>query len=353
METIVVTRTFEGDLHAMVAYARSLNARLHWPGAVLEFEQPDRMLNYTVGMRLKSATMVDIAIDETLSEVERSDSGEVVFSTVNRGLWPDGVMTCLAEYRFIPGEGGEPNVLRYSYSYPPPSSKLVKSKQLPSFNAAMDRVCHRYVRGLLTRGSTGLPTTGAPVPAESLTVATAPPAAAEPAATSNRAAARYHAPGMDTVVVTRQFGGDFDSMVEYTRSLKSRLNWPGAVLEHDHHGSLCYQVGMRLKAAVMTDVNVEERVGPVDRLEDGTTRFTSAHRVLWPDGLHADAIAEYLFLPGLDGAPHTLRFTYSFPPPSTKVVRTRELPAFHDAMERVAIRYLDQLTDSSTPAGRS
>lgn len=152
METIVVTRTFTSDLDDMVAYARSLDSRRNWPGAVLEFEQAGK-LSYNVGMRLKSATMTDIAIEETLSDVERLDTGDVVFSTENRGLWPDGVMTCLAEYRFLPGREGEPNTLRYSYTYPPPSSKLVKSKQLPGFNAAMERVCTRFVEGLLAHES--------------------------------------------------------------------------------------------------------------------------------------------------------------------------------------------------------
>ncbi|MBA3745850.1 MAG: hypothetical protein H0X00_23530 [Sporichthya sp.] len=148
---------------------------------------------------------------------------------------------------------------------------------------------------------------------------------------------------MDTVVVSQTFEGDLDAMVEFTRSLKSRLNWPGAVLEHEMQGELSYQVGMRIKAAVLTDVNVTERLGPVDRLDDGAVRFTTVHRVLWPDGQQADAITEYLFLPGHGGAPHTLRFSYSFPPPSTKLVRTKELPAFHAAMEKVSARYLDKL----------
>ncbi len=113
METIVLTRTFDGDLDEMVAYARSLNSRLNWPGAVLEFEQPGVRLGYNVGMRIKAATMTDVSLEETLSDVERSENGEVVFSTVNKGLWPDGHMTVLAEYRFVPGS---PNTLQYTYS---------------------------------------------------------------------------------------------------------------------------------------------------------------------------------------------------------------------------------------------
>jgi hypothetical protein len=347
METIVITRTFDGDLDEMVAYARSLKSRLNWPGAVLEFERSGS-LGYNVGMRLQAATMTDISIEETLSDVERSDSGEVVFSTVNRGLWPDGHMTVLAEYRFIPGDPGELNTLRYTYSYPPPSSKLVKPKQLPAFNEAMEKVCNRFIKGVLAHGGSADLAAAKPVPSEPLSVPSpggsirfegAIPPAPE-------AESPYQVAGMNTVVVSRTFVGDLDAMVEYTRSLKSRLNWPGAVLEHEMAGTLSYQVGMRIQAAVMTDVKVEERLNPVDQLDDGAVRFTTAHRILWPDGQIADAITEYLFVRGTGGEPHTLRFSYSYPPPSTKVVRTKELPAFHSAMEKVSSRYLEKLTRS-------
>src|SRR5262245_12962875 len=116
METIVITRTFDGDLDEMVGYARSLKSRLNWPGANLEFERPGSTLGYNVGMRLQAAAMTDVSIEETLSDVEYLDSGEVMFSTVNKGLWPDGHMTVVAEYSFIPGGEGAPNSLRYTYS---------------------------------------------------------------------------------------------------------------------------------------------------------------------------------------------------------------------------------------------
>lgn len=344
METIVITRTFDADLDEMVAYARSLQSRLNWPGAVLEFERPGS-LGYNVGMRLQAATMTDVSIEETLSDVERSDSGEVVFSTVNRGLWPEGHMTVLAEYRFIPGDEGSPNTLRYTYSYAPPSSKLVKPKQLPAFNEAMEKVCNRFIKGLLAHGGSAELAAAKPVPAEPLSVPT--PAGSIPfegAMPPSSDPEPYQVAGMETVVVSHTFAGDVDAMVEFTRSLKSRLNWPGAVLGGERAGTLSYQVGMRIQAAVMTDVDVEERLNPVDRLDDGAVRFTSAHRVLWPEGLVADAIAEYLFIPGPHGGPHTLRFSYSYPPPSTKLVRTKELGAFRAAMEKVAGRYLDKLT---------
>jgi hypothetical protein len=148
---------------------------------------------------------------------------------------------------------------------------------------------------------------------------------------------------MDTVVITRPFNSDLEAMAEYTRSLKSRQHWPGAVLEHEMGGVLGYQVGMRLKAAVMTDVNIEERLGAVDRDEDGSVHYNSVHRVLWPNGQVADATAEYVFQPG---TPNTLQFSYSYPAPSSKIVKTKELPAFRESMEKVVALYVDKLTQA-------
>jgi hypothetical protein len=208
----------------------------------------------------------------------------------------------------------------------------------------MEKVCNRFIKGVLAHGGSAELAAATPVAPEPLSVAV--PTGSHPfegAMPPTPQAAAYQVAGMDTVVAAASFSGDLDAMVEYTRSLKSRLNWPGAVLESEMAGELTYQVGMRIQAAVMTDVNVTERLGPVDRLDDGAVRFTTVHRVLWPDGLQADAITEYLFVPGPGGGPHTLRFSYSYPPPSTKLVRTKELPAFHAAMEKVSSRYLDKL----------
>ncbi|MGQ0843781.1 MAG: hypothetical protein ACT4QF_06565 [Sporichthyaceae bacterium] len=150
---------------------------------------------------------------------------------------------------------------------------------------------------------------------------------------------------METVVVSRTFPGDVDKFVAYTRTLDSRTCWPGTVLEYSQPAALHYAVGMRLSAAAMTDINVEDRLGDVERLEDGEVRYSTSQRVLWPDG-HADAITEYRFVPGEDGGENLLQFTYSYPPPSTKLVKTKALPAFRAAMEKVSSRYLKMLVDA-------
>lgn len=147
---------------------------------------------------------------------------------------------------------------------------------------------------------------------------------------------------MDSVSVERTFTATLDEFVAFTRTLNSRKCWPGSVLEYEEPHTLHYGVGMRLSAAMMTDISVVDSLGEVERLEEGEIRYSTTQKVLWPDG-HADAITEYVFIPGRNGTENTVRFTYSYPPPSTKLVKTKALPAFHDAMEKVAGRYLKSL----------
>lgn len=146
---------------------------------------------------------------------------------------------------------------------------------------------------------------------------------------------------MDSVSVERTFSGELDDFVAFTRTLNSRKCWPGSVLEYEEPAILHYGVGMRLKAASMTDISVVDRLGEVERLEEGEVRYSTTQRVLWPEG-YADAITEYVFIPGENGE-NTVRFTYTYAAPSTKLVKTKALPAFHDAMEKVAGRYLKSL----------
>lgn len=151
---------------------------------------------------------------------------------------------------------------------------------------------------------------------------------------------------METVTVSRTFSGDIERFVDYTRSLDSRRGWPGAVLEYEQPGTLHYNVGMKLKGAAMTDIHVEENLGDVEHLEDGEISYSTTQRVLWPDG-HADAITEYRFVPGPAGGEHTVQFTYSYPAPSTKLVKTKALPDFRAGMEKVSSVYLKRLVESS------
>ncbi|MGQ0467869.1 MAG: hypothetical protein ACT4QG_21445 [Sporichthyaceae bacterium] len=149
---------------------------------------------------------------------------------------------------------------------------------------------------------------------------------------------------METVTVSRTFAGDLDKFVDYTRRLDSRRSWPGSVLEYEQGDTLHYGVGMRLKGATMTDIHIEERLGDVEHLEGGGIQYSATQRVLWPDG-HADAIVEYVFSAGA-GAEHSVQFTYSYPPPSTKLVKTKALPEFHAGMEKVAGFYLKKLVET-------
>lgn len=150
---------------------------------------------------------------------------------------------------------------------------------------------------------------------------------------------------METVTVSQKFSGNLDEFVAFTRSLNSRTSWPGAVLEYEQPDTLHYSVGMRLRGAAITDIHVEDKLGEVERLEDGGVFYSTTQKVLWPAG-HADAITEYRFTPGADGT-HTVEFTYSYPPPSTKLVRTKALPDFRAGMEKVSGSYLKKLVKSA------
>jgi hypothetical protein len=157
---------------------------------------------------------------------------------------------------------------------------------------------------------------------------------------------------METVSATSEFTGDIREMVDRCRSLESRECWPGAVPGMSAGTRIIYGVAMRLQAATMTDIEIDEHVDEPEELDDGSLRLRTTQRVTWPDG-HEDATTEYLFAPG---SPNTLQFTYSYATPGKKLVKPKERPKFHQAMERVAQRYVANLTKTSdlkaqTPAG--
>jgi hypothetical protein len=148
---------------------------------------------------------------------------------------------------------------------------------------------------------------------------------------------------METVTVVRPFERDIEDMVSFCRTMKSREAWPGAVPSYAGGQSLVYNVSLHLSAATLTDIEIDEKLNEVTKNGDGSVAFGSTQRVTWPTG-HADASTEYLFRPGAAGEPNTLQFTYSYEPPSTKLVKTKALPEFRAGMEKVATVYLKSLT---------
>lgn len=151
---------------------------------------------------------------------------------------------------------------------------------------------------------------------------------------------------MESVTVSKPFASDLQDMVERCRTLDSRRFWPGAQLMGGNAGVLYYMTSMRLKAATMTDIDIEERLTQVEDADGGAKVFRSTQKVSWPDGV-AEGETEYVFTPG---SPNTLTFTYRYAPPSTKLVKSKALPAFHDGMQKVAQRYVDGLTGSAVSA---
>jgi hypothetical protein len=147
---------------------------------------------------------------------------------------------------------------------------------------------------------------------------------------------------MDTVVTTKPFDAPLEAMVSYCRSLSSREKcWPGAQGNLESQGTLYYQLAMHLKAATITDLDVEEILGPEEVTEGGVV-FSSTWRLTWPKGI-GKSISEYRFTAG---SPNTLQFTYSYEPPSTDLIKTKNLPKFHSAMEHVAGRYVEKLAEA-------
>lgn len=149
---------------------------------------------------------------------------------------------------------------------------------------------------------------------------------------------------MESITVTRPFEVELSSMVQRCRHLEARALWPGASVDAELPQTLYYTLGIRLKAAELTDVAVEEKLGPVE-LEGGDTVFRCTHRCTWPD-LVVNATSEYRFPAG---PTQQLRFTYAYERPGPKIVKPKNLAAFHQALERVIGRYLDRLTASSVP----
>ena len=150
---------------------------------------------------------------------------------------------------------------------------------------------------------------------------------------------------MDTVIVSRTFDTDLEELVARCRSLDGRMAWPGAVPNWETAETLYYQVSMRLKAATMTDIDVEESVGLTERQLDDLV-FRTTQRCTWPEGV-ASASTEYRFTPG---TPNVVTLTYLYDPPPAKLVKPKNLPHFHHGMERVVGLYLDTLTGAAVPA---
>ncbi len=100
---------------------------------------------------------------------------------------------------------------------------------------------------------------------------------------------------MEIVSATSEFTGDIHEMVDRCRSLQSRECWPGAVPGMSVGTRIIYGVAMRLQAATMTDIEIDEHVNAPEALGDGSFRIRTTQRVTWPDG-HEDATTEYLFI---------------------------------------------------------
>jgi hypothetical protein len=148
MESITCTTLFEGSVAAMVSRSRTLESRACWPGATVDGDIPGTLF-YTIGIRLKSASITDMHVEERLGDTLESDHA-VWFESLHRCTWPDLVVDAKSVYRF---DAGSPNTLTFTYSYENPGPKIVKAKNLPAFRSALERVIARYLVQLVSETS--------------------------------------------------------------------------------------------------------------------------------------------------------------------------------------------------------
>ena len=116
------------------------------------------------------------------------------------------------------------------------------------------------------------------------------------------------------------------------------VDYPGALLDVRHRvDEDLHEVERGLSLVATLGYRLPEG-------DDGSLRVRTTQRVTWPDG-HEDAMTEYLFVPGAPN--NTLQFSYSYETPGKKLVKPKDRPKFHLAMQRVAERYVANLTKTS------
>lgn len=153
---------------------------------------------------------------------------------------------------------------------------------------------------------------------------------------------------MESTTHTQTFDSDLQEMVQWCRTLDSREQWPGTTTMGRRENKLSYMISIRIKSGSMADADTEEIVGPVSE-SGGVVEFTTEQTCIWPEGVNHNS-TRYRFTPG---APNTLEFTYSYETPTTKLVKTKNLPAFRGSMAKVVGIYVDKLVTGRPASARS
>jgi hypothetical protein len=146
--TITPTVPLLTGVEAALAWCRSAESRLCWPGAQHTWGGGDAMF-YEVTMKAPGAEAAEMLVEEHLREIRRLNEDEVAFDSHCEWRWPTGdIGTVLTSYRF---KTADPNTLEFVMRYLPPGTAVGARINRRRFDPAMRKVVNRYTTDLTSR----------------------------------------------------------------------------------------------------------------------------------------------------------------------------------------------------------
>jgi hypothetical protein len=146
--TITLTVPLLTGIEAALAWCRSAESRLCWPGAQRMWGGGDVMF-YEVTMKAPGAEAAEMLVEEHLREIRRLNEGEVAFDSHCEWRWPTGdIGTVMTSYRF---RAGETNTLEFVMRYLAPGTAVGARINRRRFDPAMRKVVDRYTIDLVSR----------------------------------------------------------------------------------------------------------------------------------------------------------------------------------------------------------
>lgn len=149
MEETTITRTVPllTRIEAALAWCRSAESRLCWPGARHTWGGGD-VIFYEVTMKAPGADEAVMLVEEHLRQVRRLNEGEVAFDSHCEWRWPTGdIGTVFTSYRL---RTADPNSLEFVMRYLPPGTAVGARINRRRFDPAMRKVVDRYTTDLIS-----------------------------------------------------------------------------------------------------------------------------------------------------------------------------------------------------------
>jgi hypothetical protein len=149
MEETTITRTVPllTRIEAALAWCRSAESRLCWPGARHTWGGGD-VIFYEVTMKAPGADEAVMLVEEHLRQVRRLNEGEVAFDSHCEWRWPTGdIGTVFTSYRL---RTADPNTLEFVMRYLPPGTAVGARINRRRFDPAMRKVVDRYTTDLIS-----------------------------------------------------------------------------------------------------------------------------------------------------------------------------------------------------------